>query len=266
MAGTATLAALAAPPWWFLAPQVAYHIAHLGYILYQAMVNNDSASLWEKYELGYATWINGGATIFLVFGVAGSRYTLLMIDGERKLAEALADPRSELGTDVDCDNFRKQFLQVTVVEMEEIQTKSEEKAKVMGDPREWEKGLKTKRYACLCIAACMLPAIATHIIPGLLAYCWVFAPLCLPLHLVAVKFLIPRSRCLTLVWRIVLLDSILSIYSIALQDSFNFALSLYNGSHYLRLVPDTFLYHDAACFFCTVFDDLGSVLNAISLA
>eukprot|EP01064_Diplonema_japonicum_P000209 TRINITY_DN10149_c2_g1_i1.p1 TRINITY_DN10149_c2_g1~~TRINITY_DN10149_c2_g1_i1.p1 ORF type:complete len:338 (+),score=39.40 TRINITY_DN10149_c2_g1_i1:67-1080(+) len=266
MAGTATLAALAAPPWWFLAPQVAYHIGHLGYILYQAMTKHNT-SAWEEYELGYAVWVNGGASIFLVFGLAGSHYTKLMIEGEKKLAEELANPQSEFASQTDADNFRKQFLQVTsVIEMEEIQAKSEDKKTVMGDEEGWEKGARTKRLATLCVALCMLPAICTHIVPGLLGYIWVFAPLVCPLHFVALRFLIPRSRYLSLIGRIVVLDALLSIYAIALQDSFNFSLSFYNGANYFELVRDTiFHYHDASCFFCTMLNDVGTTLSAGSL-
>ncbi|KAJ9456802.1 hypothetical protein DIPPA_09868 [Diplonema papillatum] len=268
MTGTATLAALATPPWWFLMPQVLYHVLHAAYIGYSTFTRGDheifgKISIWASYELAYGRWINGGATVFCVFGIAGSLYTKAMIEGQRGLAEALADPRAEMTTDVDINNFRKRYLLAEgVQEMEEIRGENEEKLEVMGNDERWSKGMKTKMGLTLIPGICMLPAVATHVLPGFLAFAWVEATLCTVLHFICMKFVVPRQKRLGLIGRIVLLDCTLAFYAIVIMDAFNFSVLLYNGKRYLDIVPDIFLAHKPYCFFCSVLLDFHTALTA----
>eukprot|EP01061_Rhynchopus_euleeides_P011729 TRINITY_DN21296_c3_g1_i1.p1 TRINITY_DN21296_c3_g1~~TRINITY_DN21296_c3_g1_i1.p1 ORF type:complete len:353 (+),score=108.31 TRINITY_DN21296_c3_g1_i1:247-1305(+) len=268
MTGTATITALANPPWWFLAPQVIYHVVHLVFIFYTTVRDyGDTASGWDLYTLSYAKWINGGATVFLVFGMLGGEYTRLIIVGQRTAAQAAADPRGDLENEADLQIFRKNFLNATsLTEMEDMRANYESKAQFMGDEDQWDKGIKTKRYSTLVIVTCLLPALVTHVVPGMLCYAWLTGTACIALHFLCKRYIIPRQQCMGLLPRIVLLDALLAVFAVVLQDSFNFSLLLYQGENYIRLVPDTFMHHRTYCFFCSIINDVGGALHMISLA
>ena len=266
--GTASLAALASPPWWFLAPQALYHIGHLVYIIVTTVKEYEGkATGWDIYTLSYAKWVNGGSVVFVVFGLVGGEYTMRMIRGQRLAAEHLADPTAACEDGVDLEVFRKNYLQAeSAQDVLELQANYESKVEFLGTDEDWEHGRRMKRFACALILTCLLPALLTHIGPGALLYVWITGTLSLVLHQIVLRWIIPRQRRVGLVGRIVLLDFTLSLVAILVQDSFNFAMLLYSGNHYLRLVPKTLALHQSYCFFCSVFKDFGSVLHIISLA
>ena len=266
MTGTATITALANPPWWFLAPQVLYHVAHLGFILFTTVRDfGDTASAWDVYTLAYAKWINGGATVFVVFGMVGGEYTRQIIIGQRSAALSVADPRSDVGEEVDLHIFRKNYLQAkNMDEIEEVRTNYESKAEFMGDEDEWDKGLRAKRIFSIVILVCLLPAFCTHILPGFVCYVWISGIAFLLLHFTCKHFVIPRQKCLGLLGRIVLLDALLALYAVVIQDTFNFTLLLYQGERYMDMYR-TFGFHSTYCFMCATFADMGNALHFVSL-
>eukprot|EP01060_Flectonema_neradi_P011173 TRINITY_DN18251_c0_g1_i2.p1 TRINITY_DN18251_c0_g1~~TRINITY_DN18251_c0_g1_i2.p1 ORF type:complete len:340 (+),score=48.14 TRINITY_DN18251_c0_g1_i2:54-1073(+) len=266
LAGSATLAALAAPPWFFLAPQALYHIGHLVYIIVATFEEDSGLSKWDRYELAYGRWINGGASVFIVFGTIGAYYTKKMVEGERSSEETIVDNKAELGTSVDVDNFRKQFLAAgTIQEMDELQEKSAAKIQIMGDHQEWERGAKIKSIAAFLVGLCMLPCISTHILTGVVLWAWIHIPILILLHVMCTVFLVRRNRRTGLIPRIVALDLALALYAITLQDAFNYTLLFYEGENYLSLIWETIsAHHNMVCFFCRIFHDIDHLFNIIS--
>ena len=221
---------------------------------------------WDRYELAYARWINGGASVFMIFGTIGAFYTKKMVEGERTSEETIVDNKAELGTSVDVDNFRKEFLAAgSIQEMDELQQKSAEKIQIMGDNTEWERGVKIKSIAALLVGFCMLPCIASHIVTGLVLWVWIHIPVLIFLHMMCTTFLVRRNRYTGLIPRIVALDLILALYAITLQDAFNYSLLFYKGENYLTLIWETIAaHHNMICFFCRVFNDIDHLFNVLS--
>eukprot|EP01062_Namystynia_karyoxenos_P040539 TRINITY_DN29556_c0_g1_i1.p2 TRINITY_DN29556_c0_g1~~TRINITY_DN29556_c0_g1_i1.p2 ORF type:complete len:447 (+),score=131.84 TRINITY_DN29556_c0_g1_i1:98-1342(+) len=266
LAGAATLAALASPPWFLIFPQTLYHVAHFGYIVYQAA--HQDVGYWGRYTLGFAEWVNGGAGIFLVFGTAGAWYTRRMIEGQQRAWLEVAEPASILGETVDADNFRKAYLAAANLhEIDALRDERRQQAAALGTHQEWEAGYRTRVQAGSVLAICLFPAMCTHILPGLVLWAWVFGPVLVSLHCATKFFIVRRSRRVGLVARIIALDAVLAVYSMAAQEAFNMALLFFEGEPYFHPLPRVLLQgRSTSCWLCAMGDSVGSVLHTLSFA